>query len=280
MNPKKPVNTSNQFFLQKIKEEAMIEKEHRTREVETRLGELFQIELNEEEIKKLSIPFYAATFYSTISRLLCTNIDEKKHMLEDILIQKIKFTGNEELALNFDKASAAAYELSFHEIQLLVLIDTYSCILCSIVNGTGAITDPDKLCDYLEGISKFSIEEIKKCEKLFLIYDRTQYEHDLTTLFEYKAPNEQIHRLISLIEKIAQDHYDINLKEQIITSANDINLSAYNLSTIGKIISRCQIKSLGMNCIADDTFLFKPSNLIAKNVIGIGGVTALCDTLS
>lgn len=273
----KSLSTSNHYSS--IMAKSKMKVEEKRREVITSLDKQFE-ELDEKDREKLSEPAYFVTVESTINRSICTNIPEKKQMLEDILIQKIKFTGNEELALNFDKASAAAYELSFHEIQLLVLIDTYSCILCSIVNGTGAITDSDKICDYLEGVSKFSIEEIKKCEKLFLIYDRTQYEHDLSTLFEYKAKNEQIHRLISLIEKIAKDHYDINLREGIITSSNDINLSVYNLSTIGKIISRCQIKSLGMNCIADDIFPLKLSNVIANNIIGLGAVTAKANALS
>lgn len=273
----KSLSTTN--YYSPIIERSKAKIEERKEEVIKSLNK--QIEKLDEKLReKLSEPAYIVTLESTINRSICTNIPEKQQMLEDILIQKVKFTGSEELALNFDKASAAAYELSPHEIQLLVLIDTYSCILCSIINGTGTITPPDKICDYLEGVSKFSIEEIKKCEKLFLIYDRTQYEHDLSTLFEYKAKNEQIHRLISLIEKIAKDHYDINLREGIITSSNDINLSVYNLSTIGKIISRCQIKSLGMNCIADDIFPLKLSNVIANNIIGLGAVTAKANALS
>lgn len=274
MNQKKPINTSNQISIQKIKEDAMIERTHRNKEVEAHLENLFQIELNEEEIKKLSLPFYYATLNSTISRLLCTDIKEKKQMLEDILIQKVKFTGSEELALNYDKASAAAYELSSHEIQLLVFIDTYSCILCSIINGTGAIEFPDKLCDYLESVSKFSIEDIKKCEMLFLIYDRTQYEHDLSALTEYEPKNDQIRRLTEVVKFISLNHYDINFKEGIFESSNDINLSVYTLSEIGKIISRCQIESLGTKCFANDIFPSKLSDLIADNVLAMGSSSA------
>lgn len=273
-----PIGTSNIYpLLDKVNSKAELKKNLKGTEVIDDLNKLLMENLNEEEIDKLSDPFYHTTFKSTFSRLMCTNLVEKKRILEDILIQKVKFTGDEVEAMNFDKASSAAYELSTNEIRLLVFIDTYSCILCSIINRTGFIENAGNLCSYLKEITNFNLEEVTKCERLFLLFDKAQYEHDLSKLRNYEAEDEEIGELVEFVKDTLRSHYNIDFSADIntITDPNYLKLSAFRLSKIGKIISRTQLKSMDITCIANDLFPLKISDLIAGNIWGLRNVAAM-----
>lgn len=266
--------------ISKITEDAEIKQEKEKRIIYERIEKRISEELTEDEREKLSEPANAAVLQFTIGRMICCNSLEKRRLLEDILIEKAKSRGKNDEEQDYDRAIRSAYELTINEIQLLVFIETYSTIVCSIINGTGAIENVQKLYSYLEN-SSFVLEEIKKCEYNFLLFERSLYEHDLSALKEYHNEDIAIENLCSLVKNILIKHYDvdINLAESVRSNTDIVKLVSYRLTNSGKIIARCEINKIGVNYVANDVFPLKLSNIIADNIYSLGSMAAQCSVL-
>ena len=266
--------------LSKIDNQAKEKLEKRQEIVFQNLEKRINDELTDTERERLTEPANAAILHYTLGRLLCSNTVEKRRLLEDILIQKAKLGDGSDKDQDYDRTIRTAYELTTNEIRLLVFIETYTTILCSIINGTGAVQNIEKLNSYLEG-SHFTLEEIKKCENNFLLFEKAQYEHDLSALKGYHSEEQGIQYLCLLVDGILAKHYsiDLNSAENFVPNIDIIKLASYRLTNSGKIIVKCEVNNLEVNYVANDIFPLKLSDVIANNVYGLGNVAAKGDAM-
>lgn len=222
-------------------------------------------ECTEEERAKLK-ETENFTVFQTVQRMLaCTDNLDKRRILEDILINKLKYSKTEDENNIYNRAILKAYEATTNEIKLLVFIEYFSTIICSKIDGTGAIDRIDILNEYFYNSASFSLEEINKCIYNGLIYNTFPQEFDLSLL--NSSPKEcNFISLIDFVKEVLSTHKKAK-----------VNLLAYTLSSAGRIIAKTQIKSLGVEYVAQNQFPRVYSDLIVANLFSKGGISALND---